>query len=426
LAWHWPRSARQARLHAILLAIVLWVTLIVTLAAGSGDRSIAGPIKGPDFLQFYTMGWLVRAGQTDRLYDFNAFHQTQVALVPESGPEFYPPVYPPQAALLFLPLSRLSFRHATLLWNVMTIVMFGLIVRSAWRPVAKSLPDSLFVVASAAAFPPFWSLILHGQATILILTAFWMAWLALEQRKSFVAGMAFGLLLIKPQFAIPIAVVVLACREWRMLAGAATAIVVQVAAVRWLLGWSVLEAYGRFVPVIMQHADLLEPKPYQSHSLRALTRLAPLWIGLPAWMALSAIVLVCAVNVWRTSAPVRVRLGVVILASVLVSPHLIMYDATVLVLSLMWFGPYVQERCSRPDTARFWTCVYWLFVTLLAPTAAAIAIQVSVLVMIWLLILIARAAVSDGHNPSVEATCLVGADYRESLTHRASAYGLYR
>lgn len=403
MRWQWPRSAREARRHAILLAIVLWVALIITLAAGAGDRSLAGPIKGPDFLPFYTMGWLVRAGQTDKLYDLNAFHQTQVALVPESGPELYPPVYPPQAALLFAPLSRLSFRHATLLWNVMTIAMFAVIVRSAWRPVAKSLPDSLFVLASAAAFPPFWSLVLYGQATILILTAFWLAWLALERGRSFVAGAAFGLLLIKPQFGIPVAVVVLACREWTMLAGAATSIAIQVAAVRLFLDWSVFIAYGRFVPIIMGHADLLEPKPFHSHSLRALTRLAPLWIGLPAWIALCTIILVCAVRVWKTGAPVRVRLGVVVLASVLVSPHLIVYDATVLVLSLLWFGAYVQERCPSPEAARFWTCVYWLFVTLLAPTAAAIAIQVSVLVMIWLLVLITRTAVSNGHNPSVEA-----------------------
>jgi hypothetical protein len=406
MRWQWPRSARQARLHAILMAIVLWVMLIVTLATGPGDRSIAGPMKGPDFLTFYTMGSLVTARQTDRLYDLNAFHQAQVALVPESDPELYPPVYPPQTALLFAPMSGLSFGHATLLWNVITIALFGLIVRSAWRPVATFLPDSLFVFAAAAAFPPFWSLVLYGQVTILILAAFWIAWLALEQRKPFVAGVAFGLLLIKPQFGIPITVVVLACREWRMLAGAVTSIAIQVAAVCLFLGWSVFEAYGRFVPAMMQHADLLEPKPFHSHSLRALTRLAPLWIGAPAWIALSAIVVVCAVKVWKTSAPVRVRLGVVILASVLVNPHVIVYDATVLVLPLMWFGAYVQER-SSPDAASFWTCVYWLFVTLLAPTAAAIAIQVSVLLMIRLLVLITRTAVStDQHSPGEAPTSL--------------------
>src|SRR5512144_664224 len=48
--WRWPRSAAQARIHVALTAAVLWTLLIVTFAAGSGARSLAGPIKGPDFL----------------------------------------------------------------------------------------------------------------------------------------------------------------------------------------------------------------------------------------------------------------------------------------------------------------------------------------------------------------------------------------
>jgi Glycosyltransferase family 87 len=388
--WLWPQSARKARVHAILMAIVLWAALVFTFAAGAGDRSLAGPIKGPDFLQFYTMGSLVRTGQTAALYDMEAFHRAQVALVAESAPELYPPVYPPHAALLFSPFSRLSFRPAMFLWSLVTVVIFGAIVRSAWRPVAAVLPDSLFVFAAAAAFPPFWSLVLHGQVTILILTALWAGWMALERQRPLLAGMAFGLLLVKPQFAIPIAVVVLACREWRMLGGALLSIGIQAGIAVSLLGWSVLKAYVAFMPVMLKHADLLEAKPYQSHSLRALTRLAPDWIGLPVWALLSAIVLVYVVNAWKSNAPLRVRLGVVILASVLVNPHLIVYDAAVLVLPLLWFGAYVQERRQPADARVFWTTVYWLCLTFLAPTAAALGVQASVLLMAWLMVLMAR------------------------------------
>src|SRR5438067_981164 len=55
MRWRWPQSARKARMHAVLLAVVLWTALIVTFAAGPGNRSISGTIKGPDFLQFYTI-----------------------------------------------------------------------------------------------------------------------------------------------------------------------------------------------------------------------------------------------------------------------------------------------------------------------------------------------------------------------------------
>lgn len=390
--WRWPQSARKARMHAVLVACVLWLALVVTFTAGAGDRSIAGPIKGPDFLHFYTIGSLVRTHQTAALYDFNAVHRAQVALVPESGPEIYPPVYPPQVALLFAPFSVLPYRPAMLLWTLITIASFWAIVRSAWRPVATTLRDSMFVFAAAAAFPPFWSLVLFGQAAILILAAFWAGWIALERQKPFLAGLAFGLLLIKPQFAIPLAVVVLACRQWAMVLGAVTSITIQIGVVVLLLGRPVLDAYAAFVPVMLRYADLLEAKPFQSHSLRALTRLAPASIAFLLWGVLSAAVLVYVVKVWRTGAPLRVRLGMVILASVLVNPHLIVYDATVVALPLIWFGAYVQERGVRADAVLFWTIVYWLYVTLLAPTAAMIGVQLSVVLMAWLVVLIARVA----------------------------------
>jgi hypothetical protein len=388
--WRWPHTARRARAHAIVTATVLWIGLIVAFLAGPGDRSIAGPIKGPDFLQFYTMGALARNGRATEIYDFEAFHRAQVAVVPESGPELYPPVYPPHAALLFAPFSLLPYRAALLAWTLITIVAFAAIVRSAWRPVAASLPDSSLVVAAAAAFPPFWYCVLHGQATILVLAAFWAGWRALERQRPFLAGMAFGLLLIKPQFALPLAVVVLACREWAMLAGGVAAIAIQVGAVVLVFGWSTIEAYGRFIPAMVANADLLEPKPFLSHSLRAVTRLAPDWIGVPLWLALCAVVLVQVVQVWRSPAPRRVRLGTVMIASVLVSPHLIVYDATILALPLLWLAAYAQERSSPTDIAIVSSTIYWLVVMLLVPTAAVIGVQLSVLLMMWVVVLTRR------------------------------------
>jgi hypothetical protein len=358
-----------------------------------GDRSVAVPVKGADFVHFYTLGSVARSHHPEALYDFAALHREQVALVPASEPEIYVPVYPPHTALLFAPFSLLPFKYATLLWNVLTVAAFAAIVRSARRPVANVLPDSRFVFVGAAAFPPFWSLILHGQTTLFVLTAFWAGWLALERRRPFVAGMAFALLSIKPQFAIPLALLVVVFREWRMIAGAVASIAIQGAAVAMLLGWPVLTAYLRFLPIALRNSDLLEPKPFQMHSLTALTRLAPPWIGMPLWIILSASVLAVALRVWKTNAPLRVRLGTLILASVLVNPHVNVYDATVLALPIIWLGAYVLEIGEAPLTVAFWTGVYWLFFAFLAPSAVVVGLQVSVLLMAWLIVYVARAIV---------------------------------
>ena len=67
-------------MHAILAAVVLWILAIFNLT-GTGNRSIAGPLKGADFPYFYTIGSLARTHQVDSLYDFAALHRAQVSHV---------------------------------------------------------------------------------------------------------------------------------------------------------------------------------------------------------------------------------------------------------------------------------------------------------------------------------------------------------
>jgi hypothetical protein len=409
----WPRSARQAKGHAVVLAVILWVFAAIVGFTGSSDRGIAGPLKGADFVQFYTLGHLASTQRVASMYDGALLHEAQVELIPESRREIYPPVYPPQAAVLFAPVTGISYQRALLIWCLVTIVGYALIVWSAWKAVADLLPDRLFVVAAATAFPPFWSLVLHGQVTVILLAAFWAGWLALERRRQWLAGFAFGLLALKPQLGIPLAAVVLVCGEWKMLAGAVSSVVAQAAAVWLVLGTEAFTTFAESIPITIAYADLLEAKPFLSHSLRAVTRVAPNWIGLPVWAALSAVVLGYTVRAWKSQAPVRVRLGVVVLASALVNPHMIIYDLTVLALPILWFGAYLQEPARREQAGRYWTTVYWLFVLTFMPTAAAIGVQASVFVMIGLLVLVVRAVEADS------STVVPQVDIQAPITARA-------
>jgi alpha-1,2-mannosyltransferase len=394
----WPRSQRHATNHAILAATLLWIGALVVTFAGPGDRGIAGPLKGADFVHFYTLGHLAAKRQVEAIYDMRALHDAQSALVPASKPEFYPPVYPPQAALLFTPFNGWSYRPALLVWSAVTMTLYGLIVWSGWRPVSDRLSNRRLIIAAAVAFPPFWNLVLFGQISIFIMAAFWLGWLMLERGRSYLAGAAFGLLALKPQFGIPLAVIVLACGEWRMLAGAVVSAGAQ-AAVIWLaMGTLAFTAFADSLRITLTYQDILESKAFNSHSIRAVTRLLPNVIGVPIWLALSATVLWYTVRVWKSDAPVRVRLGVVMLASLLVNPHLIVYDVTLLALPLLWFGAYMLEPERHHDAAAFGVLVYWLFVALMFPTARLIGIQASVLLMIGLVVWMTRAATTNTMN----------------------------
>jgi alpha-1,2-mannosyltransferase len=391
----WPRSASHATKQAVVLASLIWIAAIVISVAGPGDRGIAGPLKGADFVHFYTLGHLASSQRVDTIYDMTALHEAQVALVPESSPDLYPAVYPPQAAIVFAPLSGWSYRTALLFWNLITIALYAAIVWSAWRRVSEHLSDRTLMIAAAAAFPPFWSLIVYGQISIIILAAFWLGWLALERGRSYLAGVAFGLLALKPQFGLPLAVIVLAAGEWRMMAGAVSSVAVQAVVVSLTLGSAAFSAFAATLPITMTYVDWLESKPYMSHSLRAVTRLLPNVIGVPLWLAIAAVVLWYTVRVWKSEAPVRVRLGIVILASLLVNPHVIVYDVTLLALPLIWCGAYMLEPERREHAAAFGKLVYWLFAALFVPTAAVIGIQISVPLMIALMVFVTRVVTKN-------------------------------
>jgi hypothetical protein len=385
---------RRSKRQVMLVAIMMCAAGIMMLAIDRADRRLEGPLKGADFVQFYTLGHLASEHRVSAMYDMTALHEAQVALVPESKTFLYPPVYPPQIAVLFTPVAGSSYQTALVVWSVLTIVGYALILWSAWKPVSATLPNRGMLIVSAAAFPPFWMLVMYGQISILILAAFWAGWLALERGHRVLAGVAFGLLALKPQFGIPLAIVVLARRDWAMLLGAVASIALQSAGVWVSLGADAFRGFASTLAVTLTNVDLLESKPIYSHSLRTLTRLVPNWIGTPLWIGAAGMVLWYTVRVWKSEAPIRIRVGMVMLASLLVNPHAIVYDLTVLALPLIWFAAYVQEDERRRFAASFWKTVCWLFAALLVPTAEAIGLQLSVVLMIWLLVLIARAALT--------------------------------
>jgi hypothetical protein len=386
LAQSWTFPARKARGHVLLLMAVLWIGAAVTQFAGSTNRTLVGPLKAADFVHFYTLGTLVRTGRSDLLYDYAGQHAVQGELVPEAADLVYPTVYPPQTAILFAPFSLFAYQTAALLWVALTIFCYSVIVRAAWMPVSSQLPDALFLGAAAAAFPPFWQLVIHGQSTIIVLIAFVLGWLALERRRDFLAGCAFGLIAMKPQFGLGLAVVVLARREWRIALGAVVSITAQLLIVYLLLDAAVWQGFLRMAQLAADHSDLLQAKPYQTHSLRTIARLAPDSIETPLWLGASASALWLAARVWCLDAPLRLRLSAVILASVLVNPHVIVYDATILVLPLIWVSAAVHHVPRADSASWYWLGIYGLFVTLLAPTAAIIGVQLSVLLMVGVLV----------------------------------------
>jgi hypothetical protein len=221
---------------------------------------------------------------------------------------------------------------------------------------------------------------MHGQTTIIVILAFALAWMALEARARFAAGFAIGLLALKPQFGVLIAIVAVVMGEWRLVLGTLACVAIQAGFTVLLFGTGILQLYVKTAISVLQTAHMPEIKPYLQHSLRAITSLLPPTADAILLVALSGAVAVLVIDVWRRTASWRVRMGTLVLGSVLINPHLYAYDGAVLVLAGLWLG----EEAGRAEW--FWQRVYWLTVAMLFPVALVIKVQISVLLMIELLV----------------------------------------
>jgi alpha-1,2-mannosyltransferase len=379
----WAIAYGEARGHALVAAIVLWTGAAIVTFASPGNRNLADHLKGEDFVQIYTLAHIAFEGDYPTLDRQQQFYDRQVSLVPASAGNHYLPVYPPTAALIFRPFASLPYGAALAVWTLVTIAGYTWVVRCAWLPVRSVLPDSGFVIRGAAAFPPFYLLVIYGQTTLVPLLAFFLCWAGIRRGSPIAAGLALGLLTVKPQFAIVITASLLFGANWRVLSGLALSTAIQIIGVAWILGTQAIWAYARTMSELPRVEHLLEPDRWRMHSIRTLTRMVPGQAGDVIWAIASVCVLLAAVRTWRSSAPLGARFGLVILATVLVNPHLFAYDAVVLVLPILWVGAWLKDVRSAQQPM-FWQCVYLLCVLMLIPTALFMRVQMSVIVMLWL------------------------------------------
>ncbi|HVH29111.1 MAG TPA: glycosyltransferase family 87 protein [Vicinamibacterales bacterium] len=371
----------DAKTHALVLAIVGWLFVILSVGLGSTNRSRFGPLKWTDFVHFYTLGDIARSRDAALLYDANAQHVRQVALVPESGENRYLPVYGPQVSLIFAPFSRAPYLVAGLLWGAVSLAIYLTAVWMAWRPSRRVLGDTVFLAAGVMAFPPLWQLVSYGQTTAVPLVAFAAGWLFSESNRRVLAGFALGLLAVKPQHGLVLAAVMLWSREWRMIIGIVLSIACQIAGASAWFGWAAWRDYALTISRLPAMVSALEPDDYKLHSLRAITGLLPDRWDLILWLATSAFVVAITIAMWRRrDLPVRIRFGVLVLSTALVSPHLTIYDVSLLALPVVWIGGWLLEQ--HADSTWFWQRVYWLTAALLVPTAAFVKVQLSVLILL--------------------------------------------
>src|SRR5262245_43302362 len=394
-----PAQHALIRRHIAMIPVYIWVVFswVHVLVRIPLDE----PVR--DFAHFYTQGVIAREHDAASLYDINRMADVAQRVLPGHQRVLYPPVYGPQVSLLFRPIAMLPYVPARHLWLAITVLVYGLCTYAIWRtcPRLADKPGTTALLLVAA--PALHYLAGFLQVSVVGLVCVTAGYLALRANRPFLAGLAFGSLAYKPPLAFGVGVV-LACAAvqgaWRrasalryrspeglrhngtvddrrLMFGAIVAAVAQLAIGTLYWGPSILPAYFDALRRLPDVTNAMEPNKYHMHSWRTFFDL----LGLPAsfsfgaYLLMSGITLAVAVLCWIRTGPLALRFAALMIATVLVDPHLYAYDLVLLIPAFLVLWDWVLGEADRPLRQYSFNSVFvWLlYMCYLSPLFVTLA-----------------------------------------------------
>jgi len=383
---------RRLRAQAIVLAICLWGVFAVDFASpGPFDR--AGNVKFQDFLPLYVSARLIAEHRAVDLYDRGIQPAEIRSLIHEPSRLEVPYLYGPQVGLLLLPFAKLSFPVAARVWVILSLFVYSFCSYVVWTRCPNLWPHNSLVMLAAIGYPPLFHFVVRGQLSALVLACFTAAFVAIQANRNWLAGIALGFLIFKPQFLVAIPLILLLARAWHFLAGLLLSSAAQLAFARIYFGADVMRAYGEMLRHAANWIDLAE-LPFasiQMHSLRSFwSLLIPASHAAFAFYALSSVAVIwITAMVWKSALPRPLRFAALTFAAVLVNPHIFIYDLLVLAPALLVIGDWClgkNEPAFVPGIALLAYLAYVL--PLFGPLSQWTHVQFSVIafaVLLWTL-----------------------------------------
>ena len=387
---HWLTTKRLAA-HGLLLGLAMWIIYAWTLATpGLRDRN--KNLKGTDFLHLYTLGSLARDRDGTHLYDMQFQSGLAARRVPAAAGTRYLPLYPPQVSLVFAPFAALRYGQALVWWWTLSAVIYALCSYGIWRTCTNLRGHGILVLILAIGLPAFFNLIAWGQTSALALACFTGMFLLLDRRQTFVAGLVLGCLIFKPQLGVAAVILFVAVGEWKVLAGAFVSSVVELSVGAFYYGLTPLREWIHALLHARSVLPLLEPRSYQTHCLRTFWSMLLPWehIALAFYVISAVLALALTVSAWRRGnhAPLALRYSALLLATVLISPHLTVYDLVILAPCILLLADWsISQNGSTQN--RMGTLLYLVYaLPLLAQITRWTHVQLSVVAMAVLLYMV--------------------------------------
>ena len=270
-------------------------------------------------------------GHAGAIYDMAA-HYAREQQIFGVGIPYYGFLYPPIFLLLATPLALLPYPLALAVWQITSLALYlAVIAAILQRPRRDNGVIARLWLPVAAAFPAVFINLGHGQNGFLTAGLLGAALLSLPQRP-ILSGILFGLLAYKPQFGLLIPVALLAAGQWRAMIAAGLTVIALIGAATFAFGTDVWWAFAASTEAARK--VLLEQGDVGFEKLQSVFAAIRMWGGgvpLAYWAqgAASVAAIGGVAWMWRTSADRDLKAALLMIATLLASPHALDYDLTI-------------------------------------------------------------------------------------------------
>jgi hypothetical protein len=309
----------------IALAVLLYGQLIYE----SEDLfTKAGPIIGGDFIVFEYAARVAGTPEMIAIYEMDNLKSMLQAAYPGKGDFNFAWMYPPTMSLVIAPFAAPPYLVSFALWATL---FGGAFLITLWR----LQPDkwALFFVASS---PAFFQAVITGQNGFLTAALLALAG-GFADRRPIVAGIAAGLLTIKPQLGLLVPIAFIAAGCWRAFAVAALTALALAAASLVAFG---PDSWVSFVNAVTAHGARMSVDGFPFNKLVTPFGFATM-LGAPAsvagglqllaTLALGAYVFI----VWRRVKDWDLRLAALATSAMLATPYAFYYEIIIMAPAMM-------------------------------------------------------------------------------------------
>lgn len=309
-----------------------------------------GVYWGHDFMNVWTGGTLVRMGREALLFDLHGYWQFARSLFGDVKPINYS--YPPATYPLAATFSLLPYWLALTVWLTGTGTLFAWAARPWWP---KEVAPWWAAVLTPAALINIWA----GHYGFLIGALFLLGWRNLDRRPA-LAGVFFGLMLLKPHLAVLVPVALALRGEWKAFASAAVTCLLLIGATIVAYG---TEPWTEF---------LMRTGPFQASLINAQGSLhgymSPSMMTVAYSLGIGSGLALCCQIIWSVAAlalliaaarykpETRDFALLVATCTFLVLPYSFNYDMTVVQVAALWL---LAGRNDRPFESRLALFAFW-------------------------------------------------------------------